>query len=217
MDIGQVPTFSLPEDSKRVTESLGALIERTADRNVPGASRVQLFLQAAALEREWNLQERQAAKEPWVTGYRQISERGWLAVHLGSPSESSEAKAPKPTWQPDPIAVLCPSDQVAMMLESAQSMLILCPAQVLCHGSERTLNVLPGPCLTLVHGFLSIAAHMIANELPTFPLSSPPHYPSAIREELLRACASTRDCLGSAIHCWVPLLPGPMGDSSLEY
>jgi len=179
------------------------------DPAIKGTAKFQLDLAAAGLEWEWEVQ----SKSPELImkpSYRRDAYQTWLPVQV----EPSSA-APN---TPDPLAILCPSDLVAFMLDSATSMLVLRPGAVNARESGNVVEVRPGPCLTLAQGFLTIEAHLPLHVPPTFPLEVPlGQYGKGAVAELQSACEFARKHLPGGTHYWLPMLPDPQGVSALRY
>lgn len=213
MGIGQVPHFSQVQEE--LENSMPSLPE--IDSSIRGAQRFQLEQSNAALRREWDLQA-QASKDAWVTGYRREYYQAWLPFRVAPPVASKDSKQKKPSTAPDPILLLCPSHLVFHMVESAASMLLLCPGRVTLRDSQETIEVQPGPCLTLLHGHIRIVAHILLDEPPAFPPKPfPVSCPSQVQTELLNACAFTHDYLGGDLYYWVPLLTPPQENLIQSY
>ncbi|MCE1204474.1 MAG: hypothetical protein LWW79_07695 [Holophagaceae bacterium] len=202
----------VPEFTEWTAEELAARKQTlpTLDPKVVGVTKYQLELQAAGLEWEWALQS-QMHDQRWKAGYRTDYTVAWQPVTFGEKAAES-----KPG--PDHMLILVAAHQITPMLEQlASSMLVLQPGTVVQKDSKAVIELMPGPCLTLVQGFLTVLAHVPLESLPVLPLAEPASsFQLQAQAEIAAARDSTQRQLGAGSY-WIPQVHAPLTTSVQRY
>ncbi|HEY3401537.1 MAG TPA: hypothetical protein VGK03_13005 [Geothrix sp.] len=203
----QVPEFTEWKKGELVSNKP---VLPTLDPKVVGVTKYQLELQAAGLEWEWALQS-QMHDQRWKTGYRTDYTVAWQPVTFGEKTADSKA-------DPDHLLILVAAHQITPMLEQlASSMLVLQPGKVIQKESKAVIELMPGPCLTLVQGFLTVLAQVPLESLPVLPLAAPASsFQLQAQAEIAAARDSTQRQLGEGSY-WIPAVHGPLTTSVQRY
>lgn len=194
---GQVPMYSPAPTTETAPEMLDL---PEFEGKIPATTKYTLDMQRIALHME---RERlaQNADQKWRTDFRPEYYPAWQPVSL-APANTRTSNC-----EPDPLAILCPSHLVPAMMEVATSFLVLMPGVVTLGTNGEEIQMRPGPCLTIVQGFIRVVAHLPLWQPPSYPLEKSMECQGQMFDEVLSACRFTKANIG--VHYWLPTFPDP--------